>query len=656
MPRDLPLSNGSLLINFDRAYQVCDLTWPHVGWGNHLLGHPCRVGVWVEGAFRWLDDPAWQRELRYVSDTLVTDVTLTHPDLALELHFRDAVDFHENLFIRRIEVSDRSGRTREVRLFFHHDLHISGYEVGDTAYYEPERRALFHYKGPHWFLFNGIRPDDDGTLHVGLDQWTTGHKEIHGLEGTWRDAEDGHLEGHPITQGAVDSCGALHVCVPARGHVTCYVWLAVGSDFSEVTSINRLVRNRGPERFLDRTTAYWRLWLHTRAPDLGTLPSSLNDLYCRSLLVIRTQVDHAGGILAATDSEIASTVRDTYAYVWPRDGALVAYALDEAGYQDVPRGFYTFCANVTTREGYLLHKFNPDGSLASSWHPWLLDGEKRIPVQEDETGLVLDALWHHFCCHGDVEFIKPLYRPFIIRAAEWLAGYRDPDTGLPQPSWDLWEERWGIHAWTVAATWAGLNAAAHFAEAFDEAELVQRYREAADGIRQAVEQHLWHEGEGRFLRSLVSNSNGTWNPDLTVDASLAGLWLHRMFTADDPRIVKTMEAVHERLWVKTPIGGLARYEGDYYHRAADDVPGNPWFVCTMWLAMWYIALKRVAEALDLFNWCTERALPSGVLAEQVHPHTGTPLSVSPLTWSHAVVVRAVQMYLSRLGLEGGDSA
>mgnify|MGYP003933999493 CR=1 FL=1 len=49
-----------------------------------------------------------------------------------------------------------------------------------------------------------------------------------------------------------------------------------------------------------------------------------------------------------------------------------------------------------------------------------------------------------------------------------MCRYRDDETGLPRPSWDLWEERSGIHAWTVGATWGGLQAAANFAESFGE--------------------------------------------------------------------------------------------------------------------------------------------------------------------------------------------
>ncbi|MEJ2600825.1 MAG: hypothetical protein P8Z00_21010, partial [Anaerolineales bacterium] len=100
MPRNLPLGNGNLLVAFDYNYQIRDLYWPHVGQENHTLGHPFRLGVWVDGQFRWLDDDRWKRSLRYQAETLVTDVTLKHPDFNIEIHAADAVDFHENLLVR----------------------------------------------------------------------------------------------------------------------------------------------------------------------------------------------------------------------------------------------------------------------------------------------------------------------------------------------------------------------------------------------------------------------------------------------------------------------------------------------------------------------------------------------------------------------------
>jgi len=298
--------------------------------------------------------------------------------------------------------------------------------------------------------------------------------------------------------------------------------------------------------------------------------------------------------------------------------------------------------------------------LASSWHGWYHDGRKQLPVQEDETALVLWALWRHFQRFRDVEFIKSHYRGLIVRAGNWLAAYRDTETGLPLPSWDLWEERRGVLAWTVGATWGGLQAAANFGEAFGEGDLAATYRRAADEIRAATEVHLWAPdgstalttGRGRFVRMINRREDGGWALDATIDASLFGLWYFGMFAPDDPRIVATTQAVRNRLWVKTGVGGVARYEDDRYHQVSQDivnVPGNPWFICTLWLAQWYIAAAQTTTdlkpALEILNWAAAHALPSGVMAEQVHPYTNAPLSVSPLTWSHATLVATVREYV-----------
>lgn len=161
------------------------------------------------------------------------------------------------------------------------------------------------------------------------------------------------------------------------------------------------------------------------------------------------------------------------------------------------------------------------------------------------------------------------------------------------------------------------------------------------------------------------DSKGGVEPDSTVDVSLYALWYFGMFDVTDPRIVGTMKAIVDRLSCQTDIGGLARYEGDEYHwdpdlqDQRDKIPGNPWIISTLWLAQYQIAtarsiedLKQVLSALD---WVCARALPSGVLPEQIHPLTGEHLSVSPLTWSHATVVAVVHDYLEKyVALQSGS--
>jgi GH15 family glucan-1,4-alpha-glucosidase len=310
---------------------------------------------------------------------------------------------------------------------------------------------------------------------------------------------------------------------------------------------------------------------------------------------------------------------------------------------------------VITPGGYLLHKYNPDQSLASSWHPWQGKNGPELPIQEDETALVVWALWRHFQRYRDLEGVKPLYGRLVKKAADFLCSYREPHTKLPAPSYDLWEERRGILTFSVAAVHGGLVAAAEFAHAFGDRELAKRWATAAKEIRQGMDDFLWRPELGRFARMINVSESGQIEVDPVIDASMYGCFAFGAYGPDDPKVVATMNAIKDRLWCKTEVGGVARYENDYYHKVSDDiekVPGNPWFICTMWLAQWAIARAKrpeeMAEAVKVLEWVTSHTLRSGVLAEQVHPYTNAPLSVSPLTWSHATVVMCVQEYLEKL--------
>jgi GH15 family glucan-1,4-alpha-glucosidase len=653
MPRDIPIGNGRLLISFDREYAMRELFYPHVGQENHVFGRSCRLGVWVDQQFSWIG-PDWQKQLGYLADTMVTEVGLVHPGLQLALHCREAVDFHEDVYVKAISVENTADREREVRLFFCLDLGISGNDIGDTAGYDPKTEAVIHYKGARYLLAGGCSTDAPG-----LSQYAVGQKGMAGREGTFRDAEDGLLSGNPMAQGSVDSVIAVHLKVAPMGRGEAHFWVAAGSSWYEVERLNSLVRYKHPRRLMERTEHYWRLWVRKESPPLRPLPEAVGQLYRRSLIIVRSQVDWQGGILAANDSDVLHYNRDTYSYVWPRDGALVAHALDLAGHPAASRNFFRFIAQLLQPEGCLLHKFNPDGTLASSWHPWYHEGEPQLPIQEDSTALVLWALWQHFVLYRDLDLIKGLYRPLVKKAADFMCRYRDPQTGLPSPSYDLWEERKGILSFTVGAVFGGLTAASLFSKVFGEEERAAHYQGVAAEIRDAASRHLWREDLQRFCRMIHRNAHGHWQVDATCDSSLWGLFAFGLYRADDPRVVATMATLEDRLWVPTPVGGMARYEGDPYHRVSEGLPGNPWFICTLWLADYFLATTRadenLARALQLVSWVAGKALPSGVLAEQLNPITGEPLSVSPLTWSHATFITTVHHLLRRLAEQGAPA-
>lgn len=637
--RDIPVGNGSFLVNFDDKYQIRDVYFPHVGQENHTEGFPFRFGVWIDGKFSWVFSDGWSRSLKYLSETLVTDVQLENPELEIRIECSDTVASHENIFLRRVVVTNQSDSNRTIRVFLHHDFRIYENKVGDTAYYDPETRALIHYKKHRYFLIN---------TEPHFDAFATGRKAFRDQEGTWRDAEDGELSGGVVTEGSVDSTLGVYLNIDANGAQEFFYWIAAGNSYAEVWDMNAHVLHRRPQQYLEYTENYWRSWVNKNETAFGHLPAEVVNLYKRSLLITRTQIDNDGAVIAANDSDVTERATDHYSYLWTRDGALVANALDLAGYSDVTRRFYEFCARIVHSNGYFLQKYNADGTVASGWHPaWdVRDGAPMVPIQEDETALVIWALWKHYDRYRDIEFAHRLYRKLVIPCADFMAEFIHPELKLPKPSWNLWEDRRGIHTFTCATVVGGLRAAASFASLFAESDKAAKYEAAANDIVAGMRKHLYSEQLGRFVRSLVSSGDEKYDADQTIDASLFGTFYFGAFAVDDEVVVKTMAAIEKKLAVR---GGIARFENDGYMRTSTDVVGNAWFICTLWLAEYYIAsAKNVAElekALAILKQVAVGARPSGVLSEQIDPTTGEHLSVAPLTWSHSTYIAAVHNYL-----------
>ena len=651
MPRSLVIGNGNCLVGFDATYSVRDIYFPRVGDANHTMGNVCHCGFFIDGKFAWLEDGAWQRTLGYALDSLVTDVSLTHPGLGITVEFNDYVDLARNWMIRNLRVTSPAGY-KVGRVFFHYDWFIEGSDIGNTVLFDPRHRGLIAYRANRYFLMGGQAADD-----YGISTWATG-KKGNGLQGTWVDAEDGVLGRNPIEQGSVDCTIGFEIGPVAAGGMRSLThWLTMGMRFSEVSTYGQdLIVGKGPDTYRGRTQTYWQVWCEKDRRHVDeALGQDASDLYRRSVLTARTHVDNRGAIIASTDFDITKFARDTYAYAWPRDGALVANALDRSGHEDTTRQFFTFCQNSLVEEGFFLHKYTAYGQPGSSWLPWIdSHGERTLPIQEDETGLVLWSLWQHYRLHRNLDFVVDLYSTLIVPAADWMVSYIDQRNGLPLPSWDLWEERWGVHAFTVGAVWGGLDGARNFADLFGDQAAYVRYRDAADRLREAADTHLYSTELGRFPRRVTVEDDESITVDTVLDSALYGLWRFGMYPPDDARIVDTMHAIGDELSNKANCGGIARYTDDYYFRVESNtqlVPGNPWFMCTMWLAQWYIATAKTPADLEparnYVDWAVAHQLPGGLLSEQLDPHTGAPLSVSPLTWSHAEFIVTVDEYCAK---------
>lgn len=647
MARPINLGNGNLLVSLDHYGQVHDFYFPQVGMENQTDGHYVhRIGVWVDHKFSWLDSGDWQISVNYISGTMASDIKAFNPTLQVSLNFTDVVYNEKNIFLRKVVVKNHPDTNREIRIFFHQEFEIYQSHRGDTAYYDPFSHALIHYKGRRIFLINALsngRPFDD---------YSVGLFNIEGKEGTYKDAEDGVLSKNSIEHGLVDSVLGITLHLAPHQSSTVYYWIAASKLWSEINALNEYVLTKTPVYLFKSTIDYWHAWVNKQKFSFFGLPEPVVDQFKKSLLTLRTHTDNSGGIIASGDSELLKQGRDTYSYVWPRDAAFCAIAMNMAGNTQLAKNFFVFCNEIITPNGYFLHKYRTDKSFGSSWHPWVRHGQITIPIQEDETAEVIWALWQYYILTRDLEFVESVYQTLVKSTADFLVSYRDPNTGLPKATYDLWEEHHGIFTFTAAAVYGALIAASKFAGLLGKTNSERLWANTATEIQDAIMKHLYDSKRQVFYKRL-HHLNGVLVNDPTIDmSSVYGIFKFGVLEPGDIRLREAFKQTVQKLTVSTTVGGLARYENDMYFHVSSDIPGNPWIITSLWLAQYQIAIAKSEPDFEpvknWLSWVIAHASSSGTLSEQLHPYSGMQLSATPLSWSHAEYVVTVIEYLKKL--------
>ncbi|WP_054844562.1 glycoside hydrolase family 15 protein [Vulcanisaeta souniana] len=610
--RTVFLSNGVLAILYDENYYTRDIYYPLLGQHHHhSFGGVFKVGIWHDGRFTWLESIG-NKEIRLIGSRAELNAQWD----GLDIHMEDTVLIPQPVLVRHVSIKGPGF----IRAIFYHDFKLNDYEAGgDTAFYDPSLDAVFHYKGgTTWFGIASTNP---------IYEYTTGRRDLNAV---LPDCEDGILGKNPIAQGSVVS--AVSIASPEF-----HYFIAAGDNYERVMRLIIELRDKNNvEAHFRRSVNYWS----NVASEYGD-----DELASQSIVIMLGHVGVNGSIPASLDTSIIKFNLDTYGYLWPRDAAFAAIALDTAGYYTFTKKFYSLAFKLFGREGFLFQKYNPSGTWGSTWHPWTARSRKSLNIQEDETATVIYAFWHYFQRTRDYDLLGEVY-DVITRAANFMVNFRDEKLKLPPlESFDLWEERLGVHTYTIASVYAGLLAASNLAKMLGEYESASKWEEAAMEIREAIRNYLFDKERGIFYRSIRIDDGKVISVDKTVDASIMGIFLFNVFDVYEPMLESSVKVIMDRLWVK-PIGGIARYEGDYYQRIPGDyssIPGNPWIITTLWVAQYYITKGDCYRAKELLSWVNKVKTPTGLLPEQVDPFRGLPVSVTPLVWSHAEYLRTYMM-------------
>ncbi|HSW99504.1 MAG TPA: glycoside hydrolase family 15 protein [Patescibacteria group bacterium] len=631
MGRPVVLSNGQLFVGLDERGLVHDFYYPYVGLDNltNARNSQHKIGVWVDGAFSWVDDGSWQISVNFEDEALISNIKFYSPQLGITIRTNDFVDPEYNAFIRRMNITNETDHKRDVRLFMHQVFQISRAGRADTALFVPDDNYILDYKGRCCLLSAG-RLSDGGDF----DQFAIGSYAIEGKAGTFKDAEDGELSGNAVEHGGVDS--VMRFRKELEGHASFGVdyWVVAADSQSDAQVIHTHIKYYSIDDRLQKARDGWKKWLEPARRKLEQVPEAYRSEAKKSLLIIKAHCDDRGSILASGDSSIFNFGRDYYCYCWPRDAAYAIWPLIRFGLYDEARSFFEFARGTMHRDGYLAHKYQPDRAIGSTWHPLLHGRHKELAIQEDETAMVIFMIGEYYNASKDATLIEGFYDNFIEPCASFMADFVDEATGLPHASYDLWEQKFSTSTYTVSTVIAALETAIKLAEVAKHPDDVAHWQKAVEGMREGL-QALYHP-DGYFRRGFLLQEDGSLAYDDILDiSSLYGPFMFAQLPLDDPRMIGTFEQVKNKLWNQSPIGGVIRDEHDGYFLAKQQYKGNPWIVCTLWLSQYFNARNETDQAKQLLDWALTRALPSGALSEQFDPDTGFAISVTPLVWSHA---------------------
>ena len=271
-------------------------------------------------------------------------------------------------------------------------------------------------------------------------------------------------------------------------------------------------------------------------------------------------MDNRGGILASGDSSIFNYGRDYYCYVWPRDGAYALWPLIRMGFAKEAMKFFEFCRDTLHKDGYLLHKYQPDRSIGSTWHPLLHNNISELAIQEDETASIIIMLGEYYDYIKDAEFVESLYSTLIEPAANFMARFIDEQTGLPHPSYDLWEEKFLTTTYTTTTVIAALRRASNFADLFGYPDDAMRWAMAADNIEGSLPL-LYDINQHSYRKGLLLMPNGDLQFDNVIDASsMYGIMMFARTNDTKHRHCSTINATKSNHWWRCAVSKRLLYE------------------------------------------------------------------------------------------------
>jgi GH15 family glucan-1,4-alpha-glucosidase len=390
-----------------------------------------------------------------------------------------------------------------------------------------------------------------------------------------------------------------------------------------------------PELALAETVTYWHEWTNGCQHD-----GDYHDEIHQSLLVLKALTyEPTGGIVAAPTTSLPECIGGVrnwdYRYCWLRDATLTLLAMLSVGHREEAQAWREWLIRAVAGDPaqvQIVYGIAGERRLDERELDWLSGFCDSRPVrvgnaastqrQLDIFGEVLDAAYQTLLGGAEAsEFGQALLKKLL----EWLEWcWREEDAGL-------WEVRGPNRHFTHSKVmaWVAFDRAVRMHDEFWSDGPVERWRALRDEIKAQVLEHGWNERKQAFTQYYGSDK---------LDASILMMPMVGFLSADDPRVVSTVEAVRRELTVD---GFLLRYRDE----ESEDVDGLPpgegvFLPCSFWLVEVLALQGKQEEARELFERLLALRNDVGLLSEEYDPRAKQQLGNFPQAFTHLALVEA----------------
>lgn len=384
--------------------------------------------------------------------------------------------------------------------------------------------------------------------------------------------------------------------------------------------------------FLKRTVAYWQGWSRRLA-----IPFEWQDAVIRAAITLKLcSYEQTGGVIAAVTTSIPEAPHSQrnwdYRYCWVRDAFFTVRALNSLAATRTLENYFRWLMNLVAdakgghiqpvlgvgletdlveRQATRLQGFRGMG-------PVRVGNQAHEHFQHDTYGAVILGAAPAF-------FDQRLFMDAGVEAFQMLEPLGEQAWKLhDRPDAGIWElrTRARIHTSSSLMCWAACDRLAKIAVRVGRTDRAGFWRARAETIREKILANAWSDKRQAFVESFGGE---------TLDASVLLMGEVGLLPGDDPRFVKTVEALSAVLG-RGPF--MLRYE------EADDfgAPEVGFNVCAFWRVDALARIGRREEARDIFERLLAARNPLGLMSEDSDFKTGQAWGNFPQTYSMVGII------------------